>query len=141
MDTLLDTGFLVALMARDSLHHDTAVAMLKRHGREDFHTLWECVTEAGHFLSNEGRQMLLHWLADFGVTVHASLSEDLREMAAYMKKYPNASKGKGPDVADVSLVFLAGRLKTTRIFTVDRADFTTYRTRNGKPFAKLWVDG
>lgn len=140
MDILIDTGFMVALLARDSRHHDTAVAMLKRHGRERFHTLWECITEAGHFLTNEGRQMLLHWLADFGVTVHSSQAEDLREMAAYMKKYPNASKGKGPDVADVSLVFLASRLRTVNIFTVDRADFATYRTRTGKPFARLWVE-
>ncbi len=139
MDILIDTGFMVALLARDSQHHETAVAMLKRHGRENFHTLWECVTEAGHFLNNEGRQLLLNWLADFGVTVHSSQPEDLREMAAYMKKYPNASKGKGPDVADVSLVFLASRLRTVHIFTVDRADFTTYRTRSGKPFARLWV--
>ena len=139
MDILLDTGFLVALIARDSRHHETAVAMLKQHGRENFHTLWECVTEAGHFLNNDHRQNLLHWLADFGVTVHASMAEDLREMAAYMKKYPNASKGKGPDMADVSLVFLASRLRSLNIFTVDRADFATYRTRNGKSFSRLWV--
>lgn len=140
MDILLDTGFLVALIARDSRHHETAVAMLKRHGLANFHTLWECIAEAGHFLNGEHRQNLLHWLADFGVAVHSSQVEDLREMANYMKKYASASKGKGPDVTDVSLVFLAGRLRSVNIFTVDRADFATYRTRGGKPFSRLWVE-
>ncbi len=41
---------------------------------------------------------------------------------------------------DVALVFLAARLKTTHIFTIDRTDFNTYRTRAGKPFNRLWVN-
>ncbi|MBH1970181.1 hypothetical protein FK216_03400 [Moraxellaceae bacterium AER2_44_116] len=49
------SGFLVALIAKDSPHHETATTMLKKHGRANFHTLWECVTEAGHFLNNQGR--------------------------------------------------------------------------------------
>ena len=54
MDILLDTGFLVALIARDSRHHETAITMLKRHGLANFHTLWECIAEAGHFLTGHG---------------------------------------------------------------------------------------
>jgi uncharacterized protein len=129
MDILLDTGFMVALIAKDSQHHNTATTMLKKYGRANFHTLWECVTEAGHFLNNQGR-----------LTIHASRTEELKDMAAYMKKYPNVSKGKGADIADVSLVFLASRLKTSHIFTVDRADFDVYRTKTGKPFTRLWIE-
>ena len=103
------------------------------------HYIWECVTEAGHFLNNQGRQSLLNWLADYGLTVHSSRVEDLKDMAAYMKKYPNVSKGKGADIADVALVFLANHLKSSHIFTVDRADFAVYRTKTGKPFTRLWV--
>ena len=140
MDILLDTGFMVALIAKDSQHHNTATTMLKKYGRANFHTLWECVTEAGHFLNNQGRQSLLCWLADYGLTIHASRTEELKDMAAYMKKYPNVSKGKGADIADVSLVFLASRLKSSHIFTVDRADFDVYRTKTGKPFTRLWIE-
>ncbi|MDO8417563.1 MAG: hypothetical protein Q7S87_15275 [Agitococcus sp.] len=139
MDILLDTGFLVALMARNSTHHETAKAILLHHQKANFHTLWECVTEAGHFLNNEGRQALLGWLHDYDIVLHCSQHDELKDMAAYLKKYPNVSKGKGADIADVALVFLASRLKTTHIFTVDRADFTVYRTRAGKPFTRLWV--
>ncbi|HRH92469.1 MAG TPA: PIN domain-containing protein [Agitococcus sp.] len=139
MDILLDTGFLVALMAKDSQHHDTAKAILEKYSRANYHTLWECVTEAGHFLNIQGRYALLNWLAEYGVTVHSSRVEDLKDMATYIKKYPNVSKGKGADIADVALVFLANRLKSSYIFTVDRADFTVYRTKTGKPFTRLWV--
>ncbi len=140
MDILLDTGFLVALIAKDSQHHDTATMMLKKYGYANFHTLWECVTEAGHFLNNQGRQSLLGWLADYGLSLHSSRAEDLKDMAAYMKKYPNVSRGKGADVADVALVFLASRLKSSHIFTVDRTDFDVYRTKAGKPFTRLWLE-
>lgn len=34
----------------------------------------------------------------------------------------------------------ARNMKTTHIFTVDKADFDTYRTRTGKPFNRLWVN-
>lgn len=140
MDILLDTGFLVALIARDSVHHSTAKFVLQEYSHANLHTLWECITEAGHFLNSQGRSALLYWLDDYGVTVHHSRIEDLKKMAVYIKKYSNVSKGKGADIADVSLVFLAEYLKTTWIFTVDRGDFDSYRTVTGKHFKRLWLE-
>ncbi|MEI6708085.1 MAG: hypothetical protein WCK96_13230 [Methylococcales bacterium] len=83
---------------------------------------------------------MLKGLIEFGVQIHASQASELLDMAAYMAKYHNASKNHGADFADVALVFLAARLKTTHIFTVDKADFDTYRTRTGKVFNRLWVN-
>lgn len=119
--------------------HETAKQMLKAHCLANFHTVWECVTEACHLLSKESRQILLKWMQEFGVAIHASQESELTDMAAYMAKYSNVSNGHGADFTDVALVFLAARLKTTHIFTIDRADFDTYRTRSGKPFNRLWV--
>jgi predicted nucleic acid-binding protein len=145
MDILLDTGFMVALIikpqnSQQNEQHETAKQMLKTHCMENFHTLWECVTEACHLLSKDSRQILLKWLSEFGVTIHSSQPNELLEMAAYMKKYTNVSKNHGADFADVALVFLAARLKTNYIFTVDKADFDTYRTRSGKSFNRLWIN-
>lgn len=145
MNILLDTGFLVALIVKPQNtkqieQHETAKQMLKKHSLDDFHTLWECITEACHLLSKDSRQILLKWLIEFGVQIHASQASELLDMAAYMAKYHNASKNHGADFADVALVFLAARLKTTHIFTVDKADFDTYRTRTGKVFNRLWVN-
>ena len=140
MDILLDTGFLVALIIKpqnqqQTVQHETAKQMLKTHGMDNFHTVWECVTEACHLLSKNSRQILLKWMQAFGVYIHASQEHELPDMA----KYSNVSNGHGADFADVALVFLAARLKTTHIFTIDKADFETYRTRSGKPFNRLWV--
>jgi predicted nucleic acid-binding protein len=145
MDILLDTGFLVALIIKpqnqkQTEQHETAKQMLKKYGMENFHTVWECVTEACHLLSKDSRQILLKWLVAFDVKIHASQPSELLEMAAYMEKYSNVSKNHGADFADVAIVFLAARLKTTHIFTVDKADFDTYRTRSGKAFNRLWIN-
>jgi uncharacterized protein len=144
MDILIDTGFLVALIVKPQnpkqiQQHEPAKQMLKTHCLANFHTLWECVTEACHLLNKDSRQILLKWMQEFGVTIHASQVSELADMAAYMAKYGNVSNGHGADFTDVALVFLAARLKTTHIFTIDRADFDTYRTRSGKRFNRLWV--
>ncbi len=54
MNILLDTGFLVALIVKPQNtkqieQHETAKQMLKKHSLDDFHTVWECITEACHF--------------------------------------------------------------------------------------------
>lgn len=41
------------------------------------------------------------------------------------------------DLADASLVWLAGEIAVTDIVTVDDSDFATYRTVSGKPFRNL----
>ena len=43
-------------------------------------------------------------------------------------------------MATTHLEFLASRLKSSHIFTVDRTDFDVYRTKAGKPFTRLWLE-
>jgi predicted nucleic acid-binding protein len=42
-----------------------------------------------------------------------------------------------PQLADVSLVYLAGRERIETIFTLDRRDFSIYRTSRGRSFRIL----
>ena len=42
------------------------------------------------------------------------------------------------DLADASLVLIGGRLGGTDIATVDTADFSFYRTRNGRAFHNVF---
>jgi len=137
MNIILDTGFLIDLFAKTE-RHESAVRVRIAYANAKLHTLWECIAEASHKLDNKGRQAMLLWLAK-NSTIHSSHIDDIEKMAAYMRKYASASKGDGADVTDVSLVFLAHKLKTAYIFTVDKADFDTYRTLSGKPFMRLWV--
>ena len=45
------------------------------------------------------------------------------------------------DLADASLIVAAETLATTRIFTIDRQDFQTYRVRRGHRAAKVEIIG
>lgn len=55
---------------------------------------------------------------------------ELMRMTEIMGKYHDTPM----DFADASLVALAERLSLTKIFTIDRADFSTYRLHGRKPF-------
>ena len=57
-------------------------ANAKKYSLDDFHTVWECITEACHLLSKDSRQILLKWLIEFGVQIHASQASELLDMAA-----------------------------------------------------------
>lgn len=133
---IADSGFLIDLFANNQVKREDAELEILSMEDEGFslHTLWECVAEASHKLNNKGRQALLNWLHKSGqIELHESTFADLPAMAEYMQKYANASRGNGPDVADVALVFLAEKLKAAAVLTVDVNDFQTYRTRKGKP--------
>jgi hypothetical protein len=48
MNSLLDTGFLVALIVKPQSstqikQQETAKQMLKKHSLENFHTVWKCL--------------------------------------------------------------------------------------------------
>jgi predicted nucleic acid-binding protein len=133
---IMDAGFLIDLFRAHEKSRENAEAImdLLRLEGATLHTLWECIAEASHKLNNQGRQALLGWMhKSKNVEIHASTVSDFPEMAAYMQKYANASKGDGPDITDVALVFLAEKLKAAAVLTVDVNDFQTYRTRKGKP--------
>lgn len=56
--------------------------------------------------------------------------EELARMAELMGKFSD----RPMDLADASLVALAERTGVSRVFTVDRAHFSTYRIRGREPF-------
>ncbi len=45
------------------------------------------------------------------------------------------------DLADASLIVAAETLKTNKVFTIDRQDFETYRTRRGHRYYKIEIVG
>jgi predicted nucleic acid-binding protein len=141
MNIILDSGYLIELFRKNQPYHSTAIEVLitSVNRKYKFHTLWECLAEASHKLSSDGRRAMLAWLARERVQVHSSRTDDLLPMSDYIGKYSGASKGDGADITDVALVFLAERLKTAHIFTVDENDFSAYRTREGQPFKIIWL--
>ena len=133
IDTLMDTGPLIAILDTKDKHHEycarTIVTLNCR-----FHSTIAVITEAMYVLHERGG-----WRAQNGLwqiinqgdllLEHPSERELLR-MEELMSKYND----RPMDFADASLVALAERLSLTKIFTVDRNDFSTYRIGRKTPF-------
>jgi predicted nucleic acid-binding protein len=134
-DTLVDTGFLVALFNDADAHHEGAVRMLQQLAGKRLYSCWEVLTEAGHLLDDLAWQNLLRWAAAGRLTVLASDPADLSDIADFTERYADG----GADLADVALVFAADRTRIYNVLTVDRKDFDRYRTPLGKKLKRLWL--
>lgn len=135
MDTLIDTGFLVALFNDDDRHHTSARQMLSQLSGARLYSSWEVLTEACHLLDQRGSCNLLRWSATGRLHIIHSEPAELLVMADFIEKYADG----GADLADVALVFCADRLGVYNVLTVDRRDFDRYRTPRGKKLKRLWL--
>lgn len=134
-DTLVDTGFLVALFNDGDAHHAGAKAMLRQLAGARLYTVWEVLTEAGHLLDDAGTVNLLRWASLGRLTILNSDPACLAQMADFIVRYADG----GADLADVALVFAADRIGVHNILTGDRRDFDRYRSPRGKRLKRLWV--
>ena len=134
-DAWIDTGFLVALFARDDPHHPSAVSFLESNQRLTLHSIWPVVTEAGFFLDTAGKIALLTWLERYGVILHELSTLELPQICTTLEKYQDLA----PDFTDAALVTLAGITGIHKIITVDLRDFSAYRLPDGRAFERLWL--
>lgn len=124
---LLDTGPLVAYFDRRDAYHRRAVEFFREFDA-DFLTCWPVITEASHFLPLAKRVHLLR-LVDAGVLEVADVRPGAGRIAALMEKYADIE----PDLADISLVYLAEVVGVAEIATIDE-DFAVYRIGGRKRF-------
>jgi len=134
MAAWVDTGFLVALFARDDKHHASSVSFLRANQRLTLHSLWPVVSEASFFLNTKAKLAMLEWVESTEMIFHELTSADLPAIRATLKKYSTLD----PDFTDAALVTLANMHRIDQIVTVDLRDFSAYRV-NGKPFNRLWL--
>ncbi|OGA02230.1 MAG: hypothetical protein A3H35_15735 [Betaproteobacteria bacterium RIFCSPLOWO2_02_FULL_62_17] len=140
-NVLVDSGPLAALFNRRDHHHQRSLDYFRRNGDElKCHTTWEVVSEVMYLLdfSAEAQASFLDWIFDGseqGLMKVASLApEDLPGLAQLIRKYSD----RPMDMADASLVWLANKTGITDIITVDRADFSVYRTNRRKAFRNVF---
>ena len=121
---LVDTGPLVALFDPSDRQRARCRAVLETMRRARRVTTTAVLTETVYLLDFDARaqQALLAFVAAGGVEVSDLDASELSRAAALMQRYENVPM----DFADATLVVLAERLKTQRIFTLDR-DFLVYR--------------
>lgn len=137
---LADTGFWLALAARNDKHHASAKAALERL-QERLVTTWPVLTETCHLLANrvgvDSQLAFLRSARDGAFDLFALTDAHLLRACALMEKYRDLPM----DLADASLVILAEELGTGRILSTDVRDFKSYRWKNRKPFKNLLALG
>jgi hypothetical protein len=135
MAALVDTGFLVALFARDDAHHQSAKDFLRGNPALKLHSIWPVVVEACFFLDAAGKDALLAWLERGALSLHELTLADLGAIRGVLTRYQNLA----PDFTDAALVAMASITGFNEIVTVDRRDFSAYRLSDGRPFVRLWL--
>ena len=126
---LLDTGPLVALLHKRDAHHATCVGATKML-RGEFITCWPVITEAAWMLRNHpaALQRLMDGV-DSGVYVLADLPRIAAKwIGGFLAKYAD----QRAQLADAALMYLAETRETGTVFTLDRRDFSVYRTGDGR---------
>ena len=93
------------------------------------------LTELFHLVGDSRHEMETAWRFVRSGAVEMAVIEDseLPQIHALMSRYAD----RPMDFADATLVYLANREKLSTVFTVDHADFDTYRIEGRRRFRVL----
>ena len=134
MRVLVDTGPLVAMLFPGDQFHETCTATL-RELSTPLYTSWPVLTEAAWLLQKKPHliERLLRGQSGGLFQTFAMQDQECDNLAVLLARY----KDLRPQLADVTLVCLAHREDIDTIFTLDRRDFSVYRTARNRPFRLL----
>lgn len=132
---LIDTGPLVACF---NIHDDKHSHCLEKFKTLKGHLLITSVaivTETLYLLdfSLNNQTAFLRWMSTGMIKVATMEPEDFKKIADLMQKYHDCPM----DFGDATLVFLADKVRTKRIFTLDHKDFSIYRTLKNQKFEEI----
>lgn len=133
-DALIDTGAILALLDKsDSWHRICAESFDLL--RLPLMTSEAVLTEVFHLVGDSAHEIEAAWrLVRSGAIVLAAIEHsELPAIHALMSRYSDCPM----DFADATLVYLAKRENLSTIFTVDHADFHTYRMEGRRRFRVL----
>ena len=131
---LTDTGPLVAILSPHDQYHDVCLRIIEN-SRGPLLTCWPVITEAAWLLQKDPSafESLLEHISGGIVEILSFEGKEATAVARVMKQYKNIR----PQFADAMLVYLARRENIETIFTLDRRDFSIYRSERKKPFRLL----
>ncbi len=126
---VVDTCPLVAIVRDQEQVHARCVAMLKEL-RSPLLTGWPVITEVAWLLRREpGAMKVIDGLITSGAVRLVELdAQALSWAVAFMERYAAI----GAQLADAALMFIAEREGIETVFTLDRRDFSVYRTGVGR---------
>lgn len=127
----MDTGPLVALLASDDAQHVRCTEQSKALSAP-FLTTWPVLTEAAWLLRHkvDAIPALLGLLEDGLIECIELDAEAGRAIAQLARTYSDIR----PQLADLTLVYLAGKEDISTVFSLDRRDFSIYRDERGRSF-------
>lgn len=133
---LVDTGPFVALFDPKDDLHERCKGVLQAI-REPLYTTVPVLTEAFHMLSpgSYGADRFRDFILNGGVLVWFMDYTGVQRAFALMEQYADHPM----DLADASLIVAAEALKTSKVFTIDRQDFETYRIQRGHRYYRVEI--
>jgi predicted nucleic acid-binding protein len=136
-NALIDTGAILALLDRTDRWHSVCVRTFEQL-RLPLVSSEAVLTELFHLVGESRHEMEAVWrfLRSGAVVVAAIEHSELPQIHALMSRYAD----RPMDFADATLVYLARRESLFTIFTVDHADFDTYRIEGRRRFRVLPSD-
>jgi predicted nucleic acid-binding protein len=117
--------------SRERAHRKCAAAL--NAFRAPLLTCWPVLTEAAWLLRKEpGGMRAIGGLVESGLVKPVELDDPaLAWIIAFLDRYASA----GAQMADAALMYLAEREGVDTVFTLDRRDFSIYRTTDGRALA------
>lgn len=133
-NALIDTGAILALLDKKDRWHRACVEAFPQF-RLPLLTSEAVLTELFHLVGDSHQETEAAWkfVRSGAVTLAVIDNSELSEVQALMERYCD----RPMDFADATLVYLAKREKLTAVFTVDQADFETYRIEGRRRFRIL----
>ena len=123
MKPIADTGVIVALLAADDPAHAWAADAFRK--QSPFYTCAAVLAEACCFFVNP--RPVLTLVARGDMLLDFYLADEMAKVLALVTKYADQPM----DLADACVVRMSELCTRCKVWTVDRADFTTYR-RHGR---------
>jgi predicted nucleic acid-binding protein len=124
---IADTGLLVAAADSQDRHHDWAAAALRQHA--PFHTCEAVVLETAWVLGSHAGVLTLLTRGDLILDPSFAFAAEVPRLLELCRKYEDRSM----DFADACLVRMTELSSRCKIWTVDRADFSSYRRHGRQP--------
>lgn len=128
---LIDTGAILALLDRDDRWHERCRAAFASL-RVPLATSAAVLAELFHLVGDQPRELDAAWgfLRSGAVSVLPIDDADLPALENLLRRYADHPM----DFADATLVHLAHRESLATVFTIDHADFDTYRIGGRRRF-------
>ena len=127
MKRIADTGLLVAAADSRDRHHEWAAYALRT--LAPFHTCEAVVLETALVLDAPARVLALVARGDLVLDPDFEFASEVPRLLELCRKYADRSM----DLADACLVRLTELTSRSRVWTVDREDFSTYRRHGRQP--------